>query len=163
VFDSTTRRKAVTNVDDELPPSDKNLMNALAAAIGSPSPTSELLAHCEGLLAWIDVDAELASLLDQPVAEAAGTRGAATTTGLEFAVGDGSCMIEVTPLEGSLRGQLLGDVATDAVLRTVTGTTQSAPIDDLGEFEFDEPPSGTVRLEVHLASGRRIHTDWFVV
>lgn len=150
-------------VDDEMPPPDKHLMALLKAAVGGAIPSEELLAQCEGLLAWIDVDADIAMLLDQPVAEAAGTRGAAATTGLEFAVDDGSCVIELTPLPGLLRGQLLGEVATTVVLRSVAAAAQSAAIDELGGFEFDQPASGTVRLEVHLSSGRRVHTDWFVI
>ncbi len=71
----------MTNADDEMSASDQALMQALAAAIGGgPRPPVDLVARCEGLLAWIDVDSELAMLLDQPVAEAAGTRGAASST-----------------------------------------------------------------------------------
>ena len=154
----------MTNADDEMSASDQALMQALAAAIGEPRPPVDLVARCEGLLAWIDVDSELAMLLDQPVAEAAGTRGAASSTAaLEFAVGDGSCVIEVTPSADALRGQLLGGEADEVVVRTTTGTTVSSLIDDVGAFEISNPPAGTIRLELDLADGRCIHTDWFVI
>jgi hypothetical protein len=139
-------------------------MRALAEAIGGQPPPIDLAARCEGLLAWIDVDSELADLLDQPVAEAAGTRGAAQpSTALEFAVDDGSCVIELTPSEDVLRGQVLGGEARVVIVRTTTATTLSSPVDDLGAFEITSPPSGTIRLEFELAEGRRIHTAWFVI
>ncbi len=153
----------MTNTGDEMSSSDRILMMALAEAIGGHVPPLDLVARCEGLLPWIDVDSELADLLDQPLAEAAGTRGAAPTAALEFAVEDGSCVIELTPSERVLRGQLLGGEAPVVVIRTITGTTLSSPVDDLGAFEFSNPPSGTIRLELDLVEGRRIRTAWFVI
>lgn len=154
----------MTNADDEMSASDRILMKALAEAIGGPPPPVDLVARCEGLLAWIDVDSELAMLLDQPVAEAAGTRGATLPATLEFVVDDGSCVIELTPSENALRGQLLGGEAHQIVVRVADGTTHSLPVDELGNFVLDQPPSGTFRLELELnPEGRRIHTDWFVV
>ena len=104
-------------------------------------------------------------LLDQPVAEAAGVRGAASSTStLEFAVDDGSCVIELNPLKNALRGQLLGGETQHVVVRTATGDTHSLPVDELGHFSIDQPISGSIRLELELfPDGRRIHTDWFVV
>jgi hypothetical protein len=155
----------VTNADEQMSPSDNALLRALADAVGGPPPPTGLVARCEGLLAWIDVDAELATLLDQPVAEVAGTRGSGSApTTLEFAVDDRSCVIELSPSAASLHGQLLGGEATSVVLRSISGATLSATIDELGDFEIHDPPSGTVRLEFEpLGDLRRIHTEWFVI
>lgn len=154
----------MTNADEEMSASDRILMKALAEAIGGTPPPVDLVARCQGLLAWIDVDSELAMLLDQPVAEAAGTRGATASATLEFVVDDGSCVIELTPTENALRGQLLGGTAQQIVVRTAAGATHSLPVDELGNFALDQPPSGTIRLELELhPESRRIHTDWFVV
>ena len=154
----------MSNADDEMSASDRILMQALAEAIGGTPPPVDLVARCEGLLAWIDVDSELATLLDQPVAEAAGTRGATASATLEFVVDDGSCVIELTPSENGLRGQLLGGQADQIVVRTAAGDTYSLPVDELGNFVLDNPTSGTIRLELELIpESRRIHTDWFVV
>jgi hypothetical protein len=155
----------VTNADDEMSASDRTLMKALAEAIGGSPPPVDLVARNEGLQSWIDVDSELAALLDQPVAEAVGTRGATpSTTTLEFAVDDGSCVIELTPSDHVLRGQLLGGEAEQVVVRTAAGTTHPLTVDDLGNFSLENPPSGPLRLELELFSeSRRIHTDWFVV
>ncbi len=154
----------MSNADDEMSASDRILMKALAEAIGGPPPPVDLVARCEGLLAWIDVDSELAMLLDQPVAEAAGTRGATASATLEFVVDDGSCVIELTTSGNALRGQLLGGEANQIVVRAADGAIHSLPVDELGNFALDQPPSGTIRLELELIrESRRIHTDWFVV
>jgi hypothetical protein len=154
----------VTSADDEMSAADRILMRALSEAIGGTPPPVDLVSRSEGLLAWIDVDSELAALLDQPVAEAAGTRGATAPATLEFVVGDGSCVIELTPSDNAIRGQLLGGEAHEIVVRTAAGDTHSFPIDEMGNFTLDQPTSGTIRLELELIpESRRIHTDWFVV
>ena len=173
----------MTNADDEMSPSDRILMMALAEALGGQRPPSDLVARCEGLLSWIDVDSELAMLLDQSESEAVGIRGAASSTvAFEFATADGSFVIEVTPsdnvLRGGLtpkrvdvdellkvlRGQLLGGDAQQVIVRTATGVTQSLPVEESGDFVLDDAPSGAIRLELELSTdGRRIHTDWFVI
>ena len=153
----------MSDIGDDMASSDRILMEALARAVGSRRPPADLLAQCEGLLGWMDVDSELAALLDQPVAEAVGTRGTtASPAMLEFAVEDGSCVIELTSMAGVLAGQLLGSDAVAVVVRTMTGVTASSPIDEVGEFEINDAPSGTIRLEFELADGRTIRTDWFV-
>lgn len=154
----------MTGADEQMPASDRILMKALAEALGGVQPPADLAARCEGLLGWLDVDAELAELLDQSALDSTGTRGpAGSTPTLEFTVADGSCVIEISTTEGVLRGQLLGGEAQQVVVRTSAGTSQSALIDELGAFEFSNPPSGTIRLEFELFDDRRIHSDWFVV
>jgi hypothetical protein len=154
----------VTNADDEMSPSDRALMQALAEAIDAPPPPTDLVARCEGLLTWIDLDAELAMILDQPVAEAAGTRGVVSAPTLEFVVDDGSCVIELDVSLALLRGQVLGVHAQQVVIRTAAGTTHAVVVDETGHFSLDDPLSGAIRLELEpFSESRRIHTDWFVV
>ncbi|MEP7112175.1 MAG: hypothetical protein ABI862_02825 [Ilumatobacteraceae bacterium] len=154
----------MTSADEEMSPSDQALMKALAEAIGGSQPPIGLTARNQGLLGWMDVDAELAELLDQPVLETSGTRGVADSTAtLQFTVADGTCVIEVTPSASVMRGQLLGGDAQEVVVRTAAGTSRPSSVDELGQFEISNPPSGTIRLEFDLSEGRRIHSDWFVV
>jgi hypothetical protein len=155
----------VSSADDEMSPSDRILMQSLAQAVGTTEPPTDLIARCEGLLTWLDVESELAVLLDQPVAEAAGTRGAASSaTTHEFAIDDGSCVIELDVSSEHLRGQVLGATAQQIVIRTAPGTTHIVPVDETGHFSLEDPPSGPIRLELEPSSeSRRIHTDWFVV
>ena len=153
----------MTSADDEMSASDQALMKALAEAVGGTAPPSGLTSRCEGLLDWMDVDAELAELLEQPMLEAAGTRGAGNATDvLEFSVADGSCVIDVTPTPGQLRGQVSGAEVTEITVRTADGDALTSSIDQGGGFEISNPPSGGIRLELDVA-GRRIHTDWFVI
>ena len=153
----------MTSADDEMSASDRALMQALAEAVGGTAPPTGLVARCEGLLDWMNVDAELAELLEQPMLEAAGTRGAADVVDLlEFSVADGTCVIEVTPSAHVLRGQVLGAEAREITVRTGDGVGRTATIGDQGRFEISNPPSGGIRLELD-AAGRRIHTDWFVI
>lgn len=165
MFDTNARRSVVTNADDEMSRSDRILMNALAEAVGGPRSPIDLAERCEGLLAWIDVESELAALLDQPVAEAAGTRGATSSAvALEFTIADGSCVIELTPSEDVLSGLVLGGETRLVIVRTAAGVSHTLPVDELGGFSLSDPPSGTIRLEFELfGDGRRIHTDWFVI
>jgi hypothetical protein len=143
--------------------SDRALMQALAEAVGGTAPPTGLVARCEGLLDWMNVDAELAELLEQPMLEAAGTRGAGDAVDLlEFSVADGSCVVEVTPSAEALRGQVLGAEAREITVREADGDGQTSPIDEHGRFEISNPPSGGIRLELDV-DGRRIHTDWFVI
>ena len=150
--------------DEAMSASDQALMKALAEAIGRPRPPIDLAARCEGLLAWIDVDAELAELLDESAAEAAGTRGpAGSSTALQFTVADGSVVIEVTASDDALHGQLLGAEAHDVIVRGADGNTHSVPVDELGGFSLAHP-QGAIRLEFELlVERRRIHTNWFVL
>jgi hypothetical protein len=165
----------VTDADDEMAPdemsaaemspADEALMRALAEALGTRQPPIDLVPRCEGLLSWIDIDAELAMLLDEPVMEAAGTRGAASPTStLVFTVDDGTCVIELVPERDVLRGQLLGGDAQQVIVRTASGSVHPAVVDESGNFALEDPPTGTIRLELELfPESRRIHTDWFVV
>ena len=155
----------MTGADEQMPASDRILMKALGEALGGVQPPADLAARCEGLLGWLDVDAELAEFLDQSALDSTGTRGpAGSTPTLEFTVADGSCVIELNPLKNVMRGQLLGGEAQHVVVRTAAGDTHALPVDELGHFSLDQPISGSIRLELELfPDGRRIHTDWFVV
>jgi hypothetical protein len=140
---------------------DQALLGALAAAFGT-ADDADLIRRCEGLLTWVDVEAELATLLDQAPAELAGTRGGAAASDLEFTIDDGTCVIEVKVADGSVRGQILGVAPEHVVLRVVTGVVTPAEVDDFGAFSITAPPPGSARIELNVA-GRRIHTDWFVI
>jgi len=150
---------------DDIPDTnDQALLDALALALGPSDPVDDLIDRCEGLLTWIDIDAELATLLDQAPAELAGTRGGGTSSAdLEFTVDDGTCVIEIKIAGGQVRGQILGPAPDQVTLRVVTGVTTPATVDELGSFEIVDPPPGSARLELDLGEGRRIHTDWFVI
>lgn len=139
-------------------------MRALARAMGTtPEGSRELIERCQGLIAWIDVDAELAALLERPAEELAGTRGGATSAALEFTIADGTCAIELDMSDEAVQGQILGGRAIDMHVRSPDGSTSTVAVDEQGFFDLGNPPRGTIRLELELDDGRRVHSDWFVV
>lgn len=143
---------------------DARLMAELGRALGPAPSDDDLIARCEGLLAWIDVEADLAELLEQSPAELAGTRGGpGEPSALEFSVADGTCIVELRVEDGSLHGQVVGPAPAAVAIRVVTGLVEPAPVDELGMFTIDRPPSGSARVEIEFPDGRRIHTDWFVI
>ncbi len=148
--------------DDAPDERDRALLAALGRALGTVDDT-DLIARCAGLLTWIDVDAELAALLERPPAELAGTRGDAAAADLEFTVDDGTCVIEVTVRDGTVRGVVLGVTPEHVAVRSVTGELHDAEFDAVGAFTITVPVSGSARVELDLGEERRIHTDWFVI
>ncbi len=149
---------------DDTSEADALLLEQLGAALGTMPPDDGLIARCEGLLTWLDVDAELAELLDQAPAELAGTRGGAgDATGMEFSIADGSCIVEIRLERGTLHGQVVGPTPAAVAVRVVSGVVEPAPLDAHGMFTIDHPPSGSARVEIQMNDGRRIHTDWFVI
>ncbi len=150
--------------DGDMSPLDSATMRALARAIGTDTGSRDLTERSQGLLGWIDVDAELARLLDQPHEELAGTRGAAAaSTMLEFTIDDGSCAIEVDVSDDALHGQLLGGRAELVLFRSPDGGGTTAPVDEHGFFVVRKPQRGTLRMEFVLVDGRQVHSDWFVL
>lgn len=149
---------------EALSEADARLMAELGRALG-PAPSDDgLIARCEGLLTWLHVDAELAELLERTPAELAGTRGGpGEPSSLEFSVADGTCIVELRVENGSLHGQVVGPTPANVAIRVVTGVVEPAPVDELGMFTIDRPPSGSARVEIEFPDGRRIHTDWFVI
>jgi hypothetical protein len=155
-----------THESDDLAPADRELLRELAAATrASEHDVDGLIDSCEGLLTWLDVDAELAALLDQSV-EAAGTRGGtAPSTTLEFAVADGTCVVEAEPTVDSLVVRVHGAEATRVTVRAADGWTVEVALDESGEATTSRPPDGPVRIEIEIEipENRRIQTDWFVI
>jgi hypothetical protein len=141
---------------------DRALLIALARALGTVDDT-DLIARSTGLLAWIDVDAELAALLERPPAELAGTRGDAAAADLEFTVDDGTCVIEISVRDGTVRGVVLGVTPEHVAVRSVTGELHEAEFDAVGAFTVNAAVAGSARVELDLGEERRIHTDWFVI
>jgi hypothetical protein len=151
---------------DELTPGDRELLSALAEAWGDDPLPDGIIERAEALLTWAGVDEELAELLESASTEPAGTRGAggaSAPAAVEFQVGDGSVVIEVSLGAAAVEGQVLGVAATEVVLERPTGDAGSSPVDDLGRFSIADPGAGPVRLRVVTGSANEVRTDWFAI
>jgi len=125
-----------------------------------------LIERARGLLAWADVDGDLAALLDDADRELVGTRGGAAPTSLEF-VTDGGVVVELAIADGAdggtLDGQVLGDEVLRIVLEHATADPEELVVDDLGAFAFQSAVTGTARLRIETRDHGVIRTDWFVL
>jgi hypothetical protein len=147
--------------EDALPAEDAGLLAELSEALGRDPLPAGLLDRAEGLLAWMDVERELAGLLDDADVELAGTRGG-VTTGLVFATPGGDVAVEVTFEDGGLAGQVLAGEPASVLLERSDGSTTTVPVDELGRFGVQRPDRGPVRLHLPAAPGRTVVTDWFM-
>src|SRR5688572_18870635 len=136
--------------DETVPARDARLLDELGEALGPDVPPPGLVERAAGLLAFAEVDRELAELLDASAAEMAGMRGAATgAEPLVFEVADGSVAVEVTLAGDRLDGQVLSGAPVEVALQHVTGPARTCPVDELGRFSFDRPAAGPTRLRLH--------------
>jgi hypothetical protein len=152
------------DADDVESPDDRRLLSELAAALGLDPVPDRLVEICEGLVAWDDVDHELATLLDEHADEPAGVRGpgAVLADQLSFGVSDGSTVVELRLATGRVTGQVVPAGAVEAVFERLGGALQRTPVDDLGRFVFDDVGSGPARVRLG-GPGRWVVTDWFVL
>jgi hypothetical protein len=144
-------------------PDDDRLLDALGSALGADPLPDGLLARCEGLVAFADVDHELAALLDSAGAELAGTRGGTATDVETFELTDGAVTVELTFDRGGVAGQLLGDPVSAVHLETRSGSLDEVPVDELGRFTLPAAAPGPVRLRITTDDGRAVATDWFLL
>jgi hypothetical protein len=145
-------------------PADDRLLADLARVLGPDAPPDGLFERATGLVEWIDVDHDLAQLLDEADLEAAGTRGTpATDTLATFEVDDGSVVIELVLDDGRLVGHVLAGALSTIRLERVNHDAVDAVVDDVGRFVFAEVAPGPARLRWSTSSERPVITDWFVV
>ena len=147
--------------EDALPAADAGVLAGLSEALGTDPLPAGLISRAEGLLAWMDVDRELAGLLDDADVELAGTRGG-TSTGLVFATPDGDLAVEVTLGAGGLAGQVVAGEPASITLEGSDGSTTTVPVDELGRFGTPRPDRGPVRLHLAVTADRTVVTDWFM-
>lgn len=133
--------------EPELSPAEARLLAGLRDALDVDAPPAGLVERAEGLVAYFELDSDLAALLDEPAPELAGVRGpAGTDDRLTFETADGSLSVEVVLSRERLSGQVLAGDGVQVVLETLAGAQLTAAVDPLGRFRFDDPPAGPARL-----------------
>lgn len=143
--------------------SDDALLAALADATRQAGePTGTMAAAAEAAFSWRTIDAELAALTyDSMADEAALVRDAGTTS--RQLVFEGEALgVELEHTPDGLVGQLVPPASGSVTLLGPAGELASAEADELGLFRFDEAPRGPVRLRC-VTEGADILTDWVQV
>lgn len=143
--------------------SDDELLAALSEATrqaGEPTPT--MAAAADAAFSWRTIDAELAALTyDSLAEEAALVRDASTSTRQLVFEGEAlSVELEHTP--DGLVGQLVPPTAGTVTLLGPAGELATAEADELGLFRLEGARRGPVRLRCTTGSDE-ILTDWVQV
>lgn len=143
--------------DDEL----LALLGQVVAATDPPPPS--VVAGALAAETWRTIDAELADLVFDSAMELAGTRGPTNAAReLTFQAGDVEIEILVTAgVHAQLEGQLIPAVVEVIELASLA-SAETAAVDELGRFRFDQVPPGPVRLGVQRPEGW-VHTTWVVL
>lgn len=143
--------------------SDDQLLAALGEATRhAGEPTATMAAAAEAAFSWRTIDAELAALTYDSLAdEAVLVRDAGATSRQLVFEGEGlGVELEHTP--DGLVGQLVPPVAGTVTLLGPAGELASVEADDLGLFRFEGPRRGPVRLRC-VTGTDDILTDWVQV
>jgi hypothetical protein len=141
---------------------EEDLLEQLRAAVrraGAPTPT--MIAAGEAAFSWRTVDAELAALTHDSLAEESVlVRGG--DAGPRSLVFEGRRLsVELDEAEEGLVGQLLPPASGEVFLLGPGGEELAhAEIDELGCFCFQSSAAGPVRLRCRTGSGA-VLTDWF--
>ena len=144
---------------------DAELLAALGQVFERIDPPPEhVIASARDVFTWRSLDAELAELVyDSMAQDATLVRGSDTTREVTFrAPGIEVEVMVVSEHHRSLVGQVVPaqEAGVELLHRAGTATTTT---DALGRFTFDRVPPGAVKLVVVTASGMRVQTEGLVI
>jgi hypothetical protein len=146
--------------EDEL----ENELRRLAARVDPVPP--ELLRAAAGAFAWRDIDAELAELVFDSLAEtdAMLVRGSPDRRLLSFAGGGLTVDVEVTATgpERTVMGQIVPPRRGQVELRRGQDTV-TVEADELGRFRSGPLPPGPLSLRLRTEDGAPVVTDWLAL
>jgi hypothetical protein len=141
---------------------DDDLLAQLRTAVGRAGrPTPTMIAAGEAAFSWRTVEAELAALTHDSLADESVLvrSGAAVPRSLVFEGRQVS--VEMEEGDDGLVGQVLPPTSGEAALLGPDGEELAhAEIDGLGCFCFESSAAGPVRLRCRIGS-RAVLTDWF--
>lgn len=146
------------NLIDE---TDAELLAELRSAVAAKDPVpGRLVTSAKAAYVWRTIDEELAQLQFDSLAEAESlVRGTEAAVHLTFSANESWIEVDVT--DEAILGQVIPP-ATEVRLVFGSGDQLVAECDEFGQFSFDRPISGPVRLVANLA-GREVATEWFTV
>lgn len=143
---------------------DEELLSLLRAAAARIDPVpDEDVAAARSAIAWLRMDAELASItFDSFEKELAGVRGAVDTDVRMLTFESDSAVIELEIVAAGGIRQLTGQVHPGKVRRVRLESDDGeleVTTDDRGRFAIDDAPRGRARFRVELEDGA-IETVW---
>jgi hypothetical protein len=153
----------MSDTPDDASADDARLLADLTTALGPDPLPDGLLTRADGLLGWMDVDEQLALLLEETSVEPSGVRSAGTATATTYELADGSVQLELSVGPGEVRGQVLSGTASRVVVERADGATVASIVDDLGQFAFTGLSHGPARLRLERGSALPVVTEWFVL
>jgi hypothetical protein len=142
-------------------PDEQRLLDALRRAVPDEQPPPGFISRAEQLLTYLDLERDLAELLEQP-AEPVGMRGGDSGAALAFGTADGSVAIDVTVDRATVTAQVLAGAVVSVGLETRTGVVAVTSPDPLGRFAFHDVAPGPTRLSLRRTT-TAVVTDWFLV
>lgn len=142
--------------DDNDDGNDERILDLLISA--------NVVAACEQLFTWRTIDAELAELEEDRVADAftSGVRSAALIATMSF--GDGELRVEMEYDSDAkvLSGQIFPPGPSNAVLHRPLGEPMSVEVSATGTFLIAAAPAGPLQIRIESA-GLTAKTDWIVL
>jgi hypothetical protein len=139
---------------------DDALLEQLRAAVRhAGTPTPSMIAAGEAAFSWRTVDAELAALIHDSLAdESVLVRSSAAPRSLVFEGRQRS--VELDETDDGLIGQLVPPSSGAVTLLGPNGELGRTEVDELGCFSFPTSAAGLLRLHCETPAGLLI-TEWF--
>lgn len=143
---------------------DRELLAELRRLAGAVDPVpTEAVAAARSAIAWRTMDAELALLTADTVAEGlVGVR--ATHTPVLLAFESDALTVEIEVLEVGVRRRLLGQLAPAGPGHVEVhhrGAVMTVDVDEAGRFTVDDIAPGPVSLRCSVGESV-VETDWFL-
>lgn len=146
---------------------DDELQELLRAALAEQRDTPARFVEAgKATFAWHSIDAELAALSYDSVADGAAPAGVrqadhAAIRELTFAFRDATVHVQIA--RGGLHGQVVPPRRGEVELHVAGRQVRTAEVDDQGWFSFAPLPATAFRLLWRIAGGGTAMTDWLTL
>ncbi len=130
------------------------------------APPEALVDAAKAMLTWLDVDAELATLVSDSAVDAAPVRTFSPPRVLTFAAGETTLVVEIATERRVRRvlGQIVPVAPATIEIRHADGPI-SAPADEYGRFRIAPVPDGPVSIVCRFDDPAQepLRTSWLIV
>lgn len=138
-------------------------LDALRRAIPADRVPDGLIQRSVGLVSLMDLDRDLAELLESAEPELIGMRGGSDQVeALRFEMAEGGVSIELVLERDAIVGTVLAGDVDQVVLESGEGDLHTSRVDSVGQFELPTTAVRVLRLRLLHPTARPITTDWFL-